>query len=115
MQLHMYAKAVRILAKRYLPILLVTPLKLKEIQHVVKATIRKVNPDYDIVIKRLLLYYDMKSVTFAIDKDKNLTIQFPVFIQPYTQQPFVLYQIETVPVPIIDQNKQADSYTPFTD
>ena len=31
LQLHIYAKAVRILAKGYFPILLVTPLKLKEI------------------------------------------------------------------------------------
>ena len=27
------------------------------------------------------------------------------------QQPPILYQIETVPVPIVEQNKQADSYT----
>ena len=40
-----------------------------------------------------------------------MIIQFPVFIQPYTQQPLILYQIETVPVPIVDQNKQANSYT----
>ena len=26
------------------------------------------------------------------------------------QQPLILYQIETVPVPIVDQNKQANSY-----
>ena len=30
--------------------------------------------------------------------DRNLIIQFPVFIEPYTQQPLKLYQIETVPV-----------------
>ena len=53
----------------------------------------------------------MKLVTFGIDKDGNLIIQFPVFIQPYTQQPLILYQVETVPVLIVDQNKQADSYT----
>ena len=38
-------------------------------------------------------------------------IQFPVFIQPYTQQPLILHQLETVPVLIIDQNTQAQSYT----
>ena len=32
-------------------------------------------------------------------------------MQPYTQQPIILYQIETMPVPIIDQNMQAHSYT----
>ena len=53
----------------------------------------------------------MKLVTFGIDKERNLIIQFPVFIQPYMQQPLILYQIETVPVPIIDQNKQAHSCT----
>ena len=63
------------------------------------------------MIDRLHLYYDMKLVTFGIDKERNLIIQFPVFIQPYMQQPLILYQIETVPVPIIDQNKQAHSYT----
>ena len=63
------------------------------------------------VIKSLHLYYDMKLVTFGIDSDKNLIVQIPVFIQPYTQQPLLLYQIETVPVPTIDKNTQAQSYT----
>ena len=53
----------------------------------------------------------MQLVTFGIDKDKNLIIQFPAFIQPYTQQPLILYKLETVPVPIIDQNTQVHSYT----
>ena len=68
------------------------------------------NPDYDIVIKRLHLYYDMKLVTFGTDRDRNLIIQFPLFVQLYMQQPLILYQIETVPVPIVDQNKQENSY-----
>ena len=32
-------------------------------------------------------------------------------MQSYTQHPLILYQIETVQVPIIDQNTQAQSYT----
>ena len=52
----------------------------------------------------------MQLVTFGIDIDKNLIIQFPVFIQPYRQQPLILYQLETVPVPIIDQNRQTKFY-----
>ena len=106
-QMHIYATSIRILAKGYLPISLISPSKLKEILNDVKTAIRKTNPDYDLVIEILHLYYDMQSVTFGIDKDKNLIIQFPVFIQPYTQQPLALYQIETVPVLIIDQNTQA--------
>ena len=53
----------------------------------------------------------MKLVTFRIDRNRNLTIQFPVFVQPYSQQPLTLYQLETVPVPIVDKNTKADSYT----
>ena len=69
------------------------------------------NPEYDLVIDRLHPYHDMQLVTFGIDRYKNLIIQFPVFMQPYTQQPLILYQLETVPVPIIDQNTQVHSYT----
>ena len=57
LQICMSAKAIRILAKVYLPISLVPPLKLKEILNAIKITIRKRNPDYDIVIKILNLYY----------------------------------------------------------
>ena len=52
------------------PFSLITPLKLKEILNAVRNTVWKTNPDYDLVIKRLHLYYDMKLVTFGIDKDK---------------------------------------------
>ena len=110
MALHLQT-AIRVLAKGYLPISLITHLKLKEILSEVKVAVRKTNPDYDLVIKRFHVYYDMKLVTFGIDKDRNFIIQFPVSMQPYTKQPLILYQTETVPVPIIDQNKQAYSYT----
>ena len=64
-----------------------------------------------LVIDRLHLHYNMQLVTFGINKDKNHIIQFPIFIQPYTQQPLILYQIETVPVLIIDQNTQVQPDT----
>ena len=48
----------------------------------------------------------MKLVTFGIDNQKNLIIQFPVFVQPYTQTKLTLYQIETVPVPILEANNK---------
>ena len=81
-QLQIYAKAVRILAKGYLPISLVMPYKLQEILNSMKETLTKSNPDYDIVIKRLHLYYNMKLVTFGIDKDRNLIIQFLILYNP---------------------------------
>ena len=48
---------------------------------------------------------------FGINQDRNLIIQFPIFIQPYTQKSLTLYQIETIIVLILDMNKKGDSYT----
>ena len=111
MQLRSYVSAIRILAKGYLPTTLITPSKLQGILTEVKRSLQHTNPDYTLVIERLHLYYDMQLVTFGINRDMNLLVQFPVFIQPYIQKPLVLYQLETVPVPILDTNTEAQSYT----
>ena len=57
----------------------------------------------------------MKLITFHMDRDRNLIIQFPVFIQSYMQQPLILYEIETIPFPITDKNKQENPYTHLVD
>ena len=114
-QLCIYASAIRVLAKGYLLNTLITPVKLKKILKELRNTLRTTNPDYDLVIDRLHLYYSMQLVTFCIDKDRNLIIQFPVFIQPYTQQPLILYQLQTVLVPILNQNDKAQSLHTFAD
>ena len=91
-----------------------TLIKLKKLQEIlteVKKSLHITNPEYNLVLDRLHLYYDMQLVTFGIDRDMNLIIQFPAFIQPYTQKPLILYQLETVPVPILDRNTKAQSYT----
>ena len=71
----------------------------------------KTNKNYGLVLKGMYKYYDMKLVTFGIDQHRNVIIQFPVFVQPCTQKPLTLYQIETIPVSILDMNKRADFYT----
>ena len=76
-----------------------------------RLAIAKSNKDYDLVLTRLYLYYDMKLVTIGIYNQRNLIVQFPVFVQPYTQKRLIMYQIETVPVPILDENEQVHSYT----
>ena len=110
-QLRMYSQAIRILSKGYLPISLLPPSKLNIILQEVKEALLITNTDYDLVIKRLYLYYDMILVTFGIYDQRNLIIQFQVFVQPCTQQHLTLYQMETVLDPIVDENKQAHSYT----
>ena len=110
-QLKEYSCAIRILSKGYLPISLLLPSKLAKILQEVKQVLLKTNKNYGLVIKGMYKHYDMKLVTFGIDRDRNLIIQFPVFVQPYTQKPLTLYQIETIPVPIIDMTENAESYT----
>ena len=109
-QLREYVQVIRILSKGYLPISLLPPSKLNIILQKVSEAVQINNRDYDLVIKRLYLYYDMKLVTFGIDEQRNLIIQFLVFVHPHTQQHLILYQMETVPVPIIDENEQAHIY-----
>ena len=89
-QLKEYSQAIRILSKGYLPISLLLPSKLAKTLHKVKQVLLKTNKNYGLVIKGMYKYYDMKLVTFGIDQDRNLIIQFPVFVQPYTQKPLTL-------------------------
>ena len=110
-ELKSYSKAIHVLSKGYLPISLIPPSKLETILKQVKTALAKTNKNYDLVLNRLYLYYDMKLIMFGIDHDKNLIIQFPVFVEPYMQARLILYQIETVPVPILDTNNKAQSYT----
>ena len=79
-ELKTYSKAIQILSKGYLPIYLLLPSKLERILNKVRTAITKSNKDYDLVLTRSFLYYDMKLVTFGIDNQRNLIIQFPVFV-----------------------------------
>ena len=53
----------------------------------------------------------MELVTFGIDENHSLVITFPIFIKPRHTEPFVLYEIETVDVPVEDLNPELNSYT----
>ena len=111
-ELKTYSHAIHISSKGYLPITLIPPSKLETMLQEVMTALAKTNKNYDLVLKSLYLYYDMKLVTFGIDQDKNLIIiQFPVFVAPYMQARLTQYQVETVPVPILDMNNKADTYT----
>ena len=78
-QLKEYSCAIRILSKGYLPISLLPPSKLARILQEVKQVLLKTNKNYGLVIKGMYKYYDMKLVTFGIDQNRNLIIQFPIF------------------------------------
>ena len=72
-----YSKAIRILSKGYLPMYLLPPSTLESILKEVRKAITKSNKDYDLVLTRLYLYYDMKLVTFGIDKKRNFNYRIP--------------------------------------
>ena len=110
-ELKLYSKVIRVLSKGYLPISLLAQSKLEKILKEVRIAIAKSNKDYDLVLTGLYLYYNMKLVTFGIDNQRNLIVQFPVYVQPYTQKRLIMYQIKTVPVPILDENELVHSYT----
>ena len=110
-QLRQYLQAIRVLSKGYLPIALLSPSKFNVILQKVREAVQKQNKNYDLLIKRLYLYYDMKLVTFGIDDKRNLIVQFPVFLHPYNQQHLTLYQLEAVPAHITDRNENTQSYT----
>ena len=110
-ELKSYSRVIRIISKGYLPITLIMPSKLEAILQQVQLAITKTNQDYELVLNRLYLYYDMKLVMFGIDYQKNLIIQFPVFVQTYTQTKLTLYRVETVPVPILDASNKIQLYT----
>ena len=73
-ELKSYSKAIHVLSKGYLPISLTPPSKLETILQKVKAALAKTSRNYDLVLNRLYLYYDMKLVIVGIDNDKNVII-----------------------------------------
>ena len=64
-QLHIYVSTIRMLAKGYLPNTLLTSKKLQGILSEVKRSLHITYPDYNLVLDRLHLYYDMQLITFG--------------------------------------------------
>ena len=75
------------------------PSKLRDILNEVKTAIWTTNPDYDLVIDRLHLYYNI-AVGYIWHQERHKSYNTISSIH-----------LETVPVPIIDQNTQVQSYT----
>ena len=53
----------------------------------------------------------MRLVTFGIDEETRLVVCYPIFVKDFSRKSMTLYQIETVPVPIVDRNLEANSYS----
>ena len=84
----------------------------KKILSEVQEMVQKGHSNYALAAEHISHYRDMKLITFAVDQQTHLLIvTFPVFIQDYRRPPLSLFEIETVPVPIPDENEKANSYS----
>ena len=104
--------AIAILSQRRLPRSLFPDQRLKDILTEVDKMVKKNYPDYELAANHISHYIDMELVTFSVDRvTHSLIVTFLVFIKDFKQPPLSLFEIETVPVPIPDENRQADSYS----
>ena len=103
---------IAIVTQGRLPRALISDNQLREILGKVDAIVKRNYPDYVLAAKHISHYRDMKMVTFSVDQQAHsLILTFPAFIKNYKQPPLSLYEVETVPVPIVDKNVKADSYS----
>ena len=103
---------IAIVTQGRLPRALISDNQLREILGKVDAMVKRNYPDYVLAAKHISHYRDMKMVTFSVDQQAHsLILTFPAFIKNYKQPPLSLYEVETVPVPIIDKNVKANSYS----
>ena len=101
--------AIAMLSQRRLPRSLFPDQRLKSILTEVDKMVKKNYPDYELAANHISHYRDMELVTLSADRvTHSLIVTFPVFIKDFRQS---LFEIETVPVPILDKNRQADSYS----
>ena len=110
-ELKLLLRSIAILSKGYLPPQLFPPSTLVGISQKSLAIIQAKNPGYVLALTHITDYYDMRLVTFGLDDQGRLVVCFPIFVKEHKKEPMTLYQIETVKVPINDENTKADSYT----
>ena len=105
-----FLDGVAIVTQGRLPRALISDNQLREILGKVDAMVKRNYPYYVLAAKHISHYRDMKMVTFSVDQQAHsLIVTFPAFIKNYP--PLSLYEVETVPVPIIDKNVKANSYS----
>ena len=103
--------SIGILSTRHLPPELFPPTVLQNVAANAIEMVHKTHPDYALAISHITEYYDMKLAMFCLDSDGSMVVAFPVFIKDHASKPKTLYEIETVKVPILNRNQEADSYS----
>ena len=105
-------RGISILSQGRLPQEFFSDKQLLDILKQVEKMIKQDQQHYALAVEHISHYRDMKLVTFAVDQmTHSLIVAFPVFVQDYRRPLLSLYEIESVPVPIPDENKRANSYS----
>ena len=110
-ELRLLLRSIAILSRGYLPPQLFSPTDIVRIPQAALKMVKQGHPDYVLAIPQASSYYDMRLVTFGIDEENRLVVCFPIFVKDFSRKSMTLYQIETVPVPIVDRNLEANSYS----
>ena len=110
-ELRLLLRSIAILSRGYLPPQLFSPTDIVRISQAALSMIKNKHPDYVLAIPQVSSFYDMRLVTFGIDEDDRLVVCFPIFVKDFSRMSMTLYQIETVPVSILDTNEEANSYS----
>jgi len=91
---------------------LVQPTELKRLIDESMRQIADTHPNYRPVLEQLNQYYELKITSMFYDTGtKDIIVTIPIYIAPYHNEPLNLLEVETVHVPINDQNEHANSYT----
>ena len=107
-----FLDGIAIVTQGGLPRALISDNQLREILGKVDAMVKRNYSDYVLAATHISYYRDMKMVTFAVDQQTHsLIVTFPAFIKNYKQPPLSLYEVESVPVPILDKNVKDNSYS----
>ena len=107
-----FLDGIAVVTQGRLPRALISDNQLREILGKVDAMVKRNYPDYVLAVTHISHYRDIKMVTFAVDKQTySLIVTFPAFIKSYKQPPLSLYEVETVPVPILDKDVKANNYS----
>ena len=107
-----FLDGIAIVTQGRLPRSLISDNQLREILDKMDAMVKRNYPDYVLAATHISHYRDMKMVTFTVDQQTHsLIVTFPAFIKNYKQPPLSLYEVETVPVPIVDKNIKSNSYS----
>ena len=102
---------IGILSTSKLPPMLFPPTVLENITSNAIDMVHRTHPEYELAVGHISEYYDMKLGTFGIGIEGNMVVAFPIFVKDHSDKPKTLYELETVKVPIPDQNPEANSFS----